>query len=219
MNVLGYRWRTLCWFGVITALAARTTMSVAQVDVPNVFSDGTPALATEINENFSAVESSIDSNASRIMALESASIPQRTSFTLRLDRSNSGTAVDYTVPADRILVIESINVSAGMSTDYEVDRADLRIRPPGVSAVNDTTIMYVPIPITASGKVGTAGFPTSGLTNFRTGVGSLTTRLYAGPSHDLLFSIPSITSFGNEAFGTISIFGYLLPSDSKSLAP
>ena len=37
----------------------------AATEVPNIFNSGTPALASEVNENFSSVVSSIDSHYSR----------------------------------------------------------------------------------------------------------------------------------------------------------
>jgi len=43
-----------------------------EVDVPNQFASGARALASEVNENFSAVEMAIDDNAQRVVALEAA---------------------------------------------------------------------------------------------------------------------------------------------------
>lgn len=54
-------------------LAAASSMATAdEVDVPNEFQSGTPAIAAEVNENFGAVEAAIDDNAQRVLALESA---------------------------------------------------------------------------------------------------------------------------------------------------
>jgi len=41
-----------------------------EVDIPNQFSAGTPAVAAQVNANFGAVESAVDDNAMRVVALE-----------------------------------------------------------------------------------------------------------------------------------------------------
>ena len=41
-----------------------------EVDIPNQFSAGTPAIAAEVNANFDAVEIAVDDNAQRVVALE-----------------------------------------------------------------------------------------------------------------------------------------------------
>ena len=46
----------------ISALVASVS-TIAQTQVPNVFEDGTPASAAEVNENFDALESAIDANS------------------------------------------------------------------------------------------------------------------------------------------------------------
>lgn len=46
--------------------------SLAQTEVPNAFSDGTPALAAEVNENFTAVADGVNAQDVRIQAVESA---------------------------------------------------------------------------------------------------------------------------------------------------
>ena len=45
----------------IAALIA-SVIAIAQTQVPNVFEDGTPAAAADVNENFDTLESAIDSN-------------------------------------------------------------------------------------------------------------------------------------------------------------
>ena len=46
--------------------------SLAQTEVPNAFSDGTPALAAEVNENFTAVADGVNAQDVRIQNVESA---------------------------------------------------------------------------------------------------------------------------------------------------
>lgn len=43
-----------------------------EVDIPNEFTAGTPAVADEVNENFSAVELAIDDNAQQLTSLSNA---------------------------------------------------------------------------------------------------------------------------------------------------
>ena len=45
---------------LFVVLAAFTLGSVADTKVPNIFTDGTPAKASEVNENFDALEAAID---------------------------------------------------------------------------------------------------------------------------------------------------------------
>ena len=49
---------------LLTAVLLSTSLNaVAQTSVPNVFEDGTPASAAEVNANFDALEAQIDSDA------------------------------------------------------------------------------------------------------------------------------------------------------------
>lgn len=47
------------------------TASIASsVDIPNTFTSGTPALASEVNENFSALQTGLNENDARVVQLE-----------------------------------------------------------------------------------------------------------------------------------------------------
>jgi hypothetical protein len=46
------------------------TASAADVNVPNTFTSGAPARASEVNENFSSLESAVNDNAGRLDAME-----------------------------------------------------------------------------------------------------------------------------------------------------
>lgn len=50
--------------------AVLSTAHADNLTIPNVFSPNTPAIAAEVNENFAAVESSVDDNDARITGLE-----------------------------------------------------------------------------------------------------------------------------------------------------
>lgn len=57
---------------VALAAAAAATAGASPVDVPNEFVAGTPAVASEVNENFAAIESAVNDNDARITAAENA---------------------------------------------------------------------------------------------------------------------------------------------------
>lgn len=57
---------------VCTLITAPTPALASDVTIPNTFQSGTPAVAAEVNANFTAVETAVDDNDSRIAALEAA---------------------------------------------------------------------------------------------------------------------------------------------------
>ena len=60
---------------LLSALLTMTFFSLSQageVDVPNTFQSGSPAIAAEVNENFAAIETAVDDNAVDIEANTSA---------------------------------------------------------------------------------------------------------------------------------------------------
>jgi hypothetical protein len=62
-----------------TALSTFTTLAAAgQLNTPNEFQAGTPALASEVNANFDAVESAVNDNDMRISSLEGRLIHNKT---------------------------------------------------------------------------------------------------------------------------------------------
>ena len=61
---------------ILLSLSLLLTVSLSAnaqtVSVPNTFADGTPALASEVNANFDALESAVNSHDTRITAAQSA---------------------------------------------------------------------------------------------------------------------------------------------------
>jgi hypothetical protein len=54
------------------AILASIAANASELTTPNVFTSGTPALASEVNENFSAIEAAVNDNDGRIAAMEGA---------------------------------------------------------------------------------------------------------------------------------------------------
>jgi hypothetical protein len=57
---------TLIRYTIVLVMILAAGLTYAQTQVPNVFQSGQPARASEVNENFNALESAIDSNATAI---------------------------------------------------------------------------------------------------------------------------------------------------------
>jgi hypothetical protein len=109
-------WLTLC-------LLAFETAKADQVDVPNVFSDGEPARADEVNANFNALEDESNSQDDRITALEGESDGQDTRIsTLEQSRFVStwrsiGRAGQRTIDHDLGVVPTHVAVQVASSFD------------------------------------------------------------------------------------------------------
>ena len=154
----------------------------------------------------------IDNSAAAPLFVAPATTFAREPLFVRVDKQNSGLAVDYTVPPDKIFVIESINVAALIDDSVDRDTLSIRIRPPGVDVINASTIQFVPVLVEPYGHMTNIG----GEDALRAAA-SLATRLYAGPSHDLLIGAPII---GASVVSTVvTISGYLVPAATSSLAP
>ncbi len=151
----------------------------------------------------------VNNDASNPLFVAPAAAFAREPIFIRVDKANVGLQVDFTVPADKIFVIESINVEGLIDGTLDRSRVTLRIRPPGEEAINAPTIQYLPIVLER------AGAPTP-LGTVRAAA-SLTTRLYAGPSHELLLGAPQAAVDVVQALIVLS--GYLVPANAPSLAP
>lgn len=85
--------------GVLVLIGA--VLSTAYADnltIPNVFTPNSPAFAGEVNENFSAVESSVDDNDARISGLEAGANYGLSSF---LNDFSSNLTSTYRLVANR----------------------------------------------------------------------------------------------------------------------
>ena len=58
---------------LLASLLLFPLFSLAQTEVPHTFTDGTPALAAEVNENFTAVADGVNAQDVRIQAVEEES--------------------------------------------------------------------------------------------------------------------------------------------------
>ena len=154
----------------------------------------------------------INNSPAAPLFVEPATTSAREPIFVRVDKTSSGIGLDYTVPADKIFVIESVNIQALIDDSVDHDIVGIRIRPPGEDAINASTIQFVPVLLEPYGSMTIVG----GEDAFRAAA-SLTTRLYAGPSHELLLEAPRVGSSVTQA--VIVISGYLVPATTSTLAP
>jgi hypothetical protein len=187
------------------------TPDVAVINSPDVNVANTPDVVVT-NGASDPVSVKIENGTSEPIPVINAVTPStyvREPFFFRTVRSGTGILSAYTVPSDRILVIESVNVTA--------DQVDCSPGSPAVSAHvtgigtpgatdltgSDTNLIVVPLVQTSS--CGTFGASMGA---------SLTTRMYAPPNKALL-----VRNASGAGGSVITYTGYLLPSDSPSLAP
>lgn len=137
----------------------------------------------------------------------------REPFFISLFRAHVGLEVDLTVPPDKIFVIESIVAEGLIGGGLDRSRLMLWTRPVGEQALSGPTVQYVPIVFERAGQPTT---DLAGVTTVRA-IASLTTRLYAGPSHELSFAAPQAAPGLVEA--SIGVSGYFIPANSPTLAP
>lgn len=67
--------------GLIASLLGSAAIQAGPLDIPHTFAPNTPAVAAEVNQNFSAVEVAVDDNDSRIAALEAMYAAQQATIT------------------------------------------------------------------------------------------------------------------------------------------
>lgn len=91
---------------VFLGLFVASAVQAGPVDVPNTFQGGTPALASDVNENFSAIEGAVDDNAERITTLE---------FEVEGANAKIGENVlDIADNSERLATLQSGPLAAGM---------------------------------------------------------------------------------------------------------
>jgi hypothetical protein len=61
LAIRGLRSRATLGLMVLASFVGAADLAEAQVTIPNTFSDGTPALASEVNENFAALAAALES--------------------------------------------------------------------------------------------------------------------------------------------------------------
>ncbi|VAW94300.1 hypothetical protein MNBD_GAMMA23-2235 [hydrothermal vent metagenome] len=98
-------------------LGLSTAAFAASVTIPNTFTAGSPAVAADVNANFSAVKTAVDDNDARISALPSTAVydyrnylPTATSMTYNV--TGSGACGDTEIRS-------YVRTSSGTSTDVE----------------------------------------------------------------------------------------------------
>jgi hypothetical protein len=62
---------------LLLTLASVSTVYAGELNIPHNFSRGTPAIAAEVNENFSAIETEVDDNHGRISNIEATNTAQQ----------------------------------------------------------------------------------------------------------------------------------------------
>ena len=58
------------WFCIITLIVAAGNVEASTLTIPNTFQSNTPAIAAEVNDNFTAVQGAVDDNSNQIDQLK-----------------------------------------------------------------------------------------------------------------------------------------------------
>ncbi|NNG01435.1 MAG: hypothetical protein HKM93_18750 [Desulfobacteraceae bacterium] len=127
---------------VILLLAAIPVVHAGEITIPNTFESGTPAVAVEVNENFTAVETAVDDNDSRIAAMEEvltallATISTQADTISRLEITVSTQADTITGLQGKLADVERSKVMAldsYITIDTDSDPRGPRVRFSGVN--------------------------------------------------------------------------------------
>jgi uncharacterized coiled-coil protein SlyX len=95
----------------LTAIMAPTPAAAGEVTIPNTFQSGTPAVAAEVNDNFSSVKSAVDDNDSRIAALDAALAAQASTISTLQSTVTSQAATISALESD-LAAVQSSQVMA-----------------------------------------------------------------------------------------------------------
>jgi hypothetical protein len=91
---------------LLIMLWCSATLNAAELDIPHTFQDSTPALATEVNANFTAVKTAVDENTAAVNALT-------------LNASVTYAAVGFSPGKADLTVSGGLTIS--LDTEYEKD--------------------------------------------------------------------------------------------------
>ncbi|NNF97891.1 MAG: hypothetical protein HKM93_00790 [Desulfobacteraceae bacterium] len=103
---------------IILLLTMATAAGAGDVAIPNTFESNTPAMAAEVNENFTAMETALNDNDRRIAAIEAALDTLRTTITAQSETiaDHAGTIAHNTnaisVLQGRMVAVETSEVMA-----------------------------------------------------------------------------------------------------------
>ena len=98
-------------FALLFVLAGTGFGTAGSLDTPNVFTPETPARADSVNENFSAIEVSVDDNALMITSLQSAHSGTRTGY-LSIGCTAFQPALDgynYNMTANQLITTDNLS--------------------------------------------------------------------------------------------------------------
>ncbi len=95
----------------LMAAIAPTPAPAGDLTIPNTFQPGTPAVAAEVNDNFTAVETEVDDNDSRIAALEAALAAQASAIST-LQSTVASQASTITTLQNNLAAVQSSQVMA-----------------------------------------------------------------------------------------------------------
>lgn len=118
----------------LTSLLSASTLA-SELDVPNDFVAGTPAVAVEVNANFAAVEVAVNDNAARVAALETGLAGAGVSLTV--DGNFVGRLVNI-IPGS----VEAGVAPIGSGATELVSRGNLLINAPLIQAVSATGYFF-----------------------------------------------------------------------------
>ncbi len=101
------------WAAIITGLVISGGVLADNVTIPNTFTPNTPARASEVNANFTAVKTSVDNNYGHITALQSSVTSLQTAEGQNWKRGgNTGTtSSDYLGTADNQPLVLRVNAT------------------------------------------------------------------------------------------------------------
>lgn len=115
MNSLFRTGRHILFHSLIAA-ALFLTAHASELDVPNSFTSGTPAIAAEVNENFTAAEEAINDNDSRLTTVETT-LTDVLSRLETLESKGPALTVDTYFATDLVFLLANGNLTIPAGVD------------------------------------------------------------------------------------------------------